>query len=396
VSVSPIKVFITGAANGLAEVREGLADHPEVELVGTAADPSKAGTKLAESGAQVILHGTTATDHVPTSEIEAIRGVTAAPIVLVTSASANAILSEALAAGIFDVVLLPQLTDGIVFTIKKAHSLAAGRPAGAATKSSSAIEGKVVTFFSPKGGAGKTVLACNLASTFARQQQRKTLLLDLDLQFGDAAIMMGIEPEKTIYDLVMARRELDSDSLAGYVTAHSSGVHVLPAPLRPEDAELVTEERLGHLFAVAKESYDVIVVDTPPFFHGPVLSTLDRTDQLVLVASLDVPSVKNVKLTMQTLDLLHYPKERRHLLLNRSGSKVGLKPQEVERALEMKVEFEVPVDREVAVSVNRGVPLVLSNPRSGVAKALQDMADKLVPQRTAAAGGGGKKFRRKG
>ncbi len=395
-SVSPIKVFITGAANGLAEVREGLADHPEVELVGTAADPGKAGTKLAESGAQVILHGTTATDHVPTSEIEAIRGVTAAPIVLVTSASANAILSEALAAGIFDVVLLPQLTDGIVFTIKKAHSLAAGRPAGAATKSSSAIEGKVVTFFSPKGGAGKTVLACNLAATFARQQQRKTLLLDLDLQFGDAAIMMGIEPEKTIYDLVMARRELDSDSLAGYVTAHSSGVHVLPAPLRPEDAELVTEERLGHLFAVAKESYDVIVVDTPPFFHGPVLSTLDRTDQLVLVASLDVPSVKNVKLTMQTLDLLHCPKERRHLLLNRSGSKVGLKPQEVERALEMKVEFEVPVDREVAVSVNRGVPLVLSNPRSGVGKALQDMADKLVPQRTTSDSAGGKKFRRKG
>ena len=127
------------------------------------------------------------------------------------------------------------------------------------------------------------MLACNLAATIARQQQRKTLLLDLDLQFGDAAIMMGIEPEKTIYDLVMARRELDSDALAGYVTAHSSGVHVLPAPLRPEDAELVTEERLGHLFAVAKESYDVIVVDTPPFFHGPVLSTLDRTDQLVLV-----------------------------------------------------------------------------------------------------------------
>ena len=396
-SVSPIKVFITGAANGLAEVREGLADHPEVELVGTAADPAKAGSKLAESGAQVILHGTTATDHVPTSEIEAIRGVTAAPIVLVTSASANALLSEALSAGIFDVVLLPQLTDGIVFTIKKANSLAAGRPGGAA-KASSSTEGRVITFFSPKGGAGKTVLACNLAATIARHQSRKTLLLDLDLQFGDAAIMMGIEPEKTIYDLVMARRELDSDALAGYVTAHSSGVHVLPAPLRPEDAELVTEERLGHLFAVAKESYDVIVVDTPPFFHGPVLSTLDRTDQLVLVASLDVPSVKNVKLTMQTLDLLHYPKERRHLLLNRSGSKVGLKPQEVERALEMKVEFEVPVEREVAVSVNRGVPIVISTPRSGVGKALQEVADKLVPQRQAgkSESGGGKKFRRRG
>jgi pilus assembly protein CpaE len=398
-SSSPTKVFITGAANGLAEVREGLADHPEVELVGTAADPAKAGTKLAESGAQVILHGTTSTDHIPTAEIEAIRGVTAAPIVLVTSASANALLSEALSAGIFDVVLLPQLTDGIVFTIKKANSLAAGRATGSGSgKTTAALEGRVVTFFSPKGGAGKTVLACNLAATVARQQQRKTLLLDLDLQFGDAAIMMGIEPEKTIYDLVMARRELDTDALAGYVTAHSSGVHVLPAPLRPEDAELVTEERLGHLFAVAKECYDVIVVDTPPFFHGPVLSTLDRTDQLLLVASPDVPTVKNIKLTMQTLDLLHYPKERRHLLLNRAGSKVGLKAQEIERALDMKVAFEVPVEREVAVSVNRGVPLAISSPRSAVGKSLQEVADKLVPLRTTAgaAEGGGKKFRRKG
>ena len=390
---SPIKVFITGAANGLAEVREGLADHPEVELVGTAADPAKAGARLAESAAQVILHGTSANDHIPSDEIEAIRAVTAAPIVLVTSASANSLLTEALAAGVNDVVLLPQLTDGIVFTIKKAHSLAAGR-VGGSSKASSATEGKVITLFSPKGGSGKTVLACNLAVTFARKHERRTLLLDLDLQFGDAAIMMGIEPDKTIYDLVMARRELDGDALAGYVTAHQSGVHVMPAPLRPEDAELVTEERLGHLFAVAKENYDVVVVDTPPFFHGPVLSTLDRTDQLLLIGTLDVPAIKNIKLTLQTLDLLHYPKERRHLVLNKTGAKVGLNPREVERALEMPVAFDVPSEREVPVSINRGVPIALANPRSNAVKALGDIADKLVPLRAPAAGED-KKSRRK-
>jgi len=141
----------------------------------------------------------------------------------------------------------------------------------------------------------------------------------------------------------------------------------------------------------------VIVVDTPPFFHGPVLATLDRTDQLLLVASLDVPAIKNVKLTMQTLDLLHYPKERRHLLLNRSGSKVGLKPQEVERALDMKVEFEVPVEREVAVSVNRGVPIALSAPKSAVAKALAGVADTLVPVTAKGDAKSGRgKFRKKG
>ena len=117
----------------------------------------------------------------------------------------------------------------------------------------------------------------------------------------------------------------------------------------------------------------------------------------MLVASPDVPTVKNIKLTMQTLDLLHYPKERRHLLLNRAGSKVGLKAQEIERALDMKVAFEVPVEREVAVSVNRGVPIAISSPRSAVGKSLQDVADKLVPLRTTGAvESGGKKFRRKG
>ena len=160
---------------------------------------------------------------------------------------------------------------------------------------------------------------------FARKHERRTLLLDLDLQFGDVAIMMGIEPDKTIYDLVMARRELDTEALAGYVTAHQSGVHVLPAPLRPEDAELVTEERLGHLFAVAKESYDVVVVDTPPFFHGPVLSTLDRTDQLRAGRRRwTCPRSRTSSSPCRRSTCCTTPKDRRHLLLNRTGSKVGL------------------------------------------------------------------------
>src|SRR5439155_16963389 len=103
--------------------------------------------------------------------------------------------------------------------------------------------GKIVTVFSPKGGTGKTVTATNLAAALAKFEQRKTLLLDLDLQFGDAAIMLGIEPEKTIYDLVVAPGELDTEKLAGYTTKHVSGLDVLPAPLRAEDAELVTEAK---------------------------------------------------------------------------------------------------------------------------------------------------------
>ena len=158
--------------------------------------------------------------------------------------------------------------------------------------------------------------ATNLATSLAKNDKKRALLIDLDLQFGDAAIMLGIEPEKTIYDLVVAPGELDNEKLAGYTTRHGSGVDVLPAPLRPEDAELVTEVKITRLLEVARESYDVIVVDTSPFFHGPMLATLDRTDGLIVLCGLDVPTLKNVKLSLHTLDLLSFPANKIKYVLN--------------------------------------------------------------------------------
>ena len=122
--------------------------------------------------------------------------------------------------------------------------------------------------------------------------------------------MLGLEPEKTIYDLVVAPGELDIEKLAGYVTKHPCGLDILAAPLRPEDAELVTESKVTRLLEVARESYDAIVVDTSPFFHGPMLATLDRTDELLVLCGLDVPTLKNVRLALQTLELLSFPASR--------------------------------------------------------------------------------------
>ena len=198
--------------------------------------------------------------------------------------------------------------------------------------------------FSPKGGTGKTVTASNLAAALAKQG-KKTLLLDLDLQFGDAAIVMGIEPEKTIYDLVVAPGELDFEKLAGYTTKHPCGLDILPAPLRPEDAELVTESKITRLLEVARECYDVIVVDTSPFFHGPMLATLDRTDELLVLCGLDVPTLKNVRLALQTLELLSFPASRIRFVLNRANTKVGLSKREVESGAEGRVDVELPSDR---------------------------------------------------
>ncbi len=300
------------------------------------------------------------------------------PVVLITQGAPNGYVDHAFQAGAADIVVLPRpctvglaqaLSHQVRFTLGKVVTKRSG--AGAA-------EGKLVVLIGPKGGSGKTLTATNLAAALAKHHNKRTLLLDLDLQFGDAAIMLGLEPDKTIHDFVTAPGELDSDKLAGYTTRHASGLDILPAPLRPEDAELVTEAKLARLLEVARESFDLIVVDTSPFFHGPMLATLDRTDELLLLCALDVPTLKNVRLSLQTLELLSFPSDRIRVVLRRTSTKVGMKPREVEGALERKVAFEVPSDGAVPLAVNRGNPLVLTDGRSDFSKAIREMAKALT------------------
>ena len=373
-----VRVFVTGSCDGLAELREALGRHSEVEMVGWSEGVTESAATLTGGHLQVVLHGTRSSG-LPEDELAAIREHTQSPVILLASGEASALLEQALEADVSDVLLLPQMTENVVFSIRKA-SHSGRRTVGAG--SHGPRRGRIVTVFSPKGGTGKTVTATNLACTFAKYESKNTLLLDLDLQFGDAAIMLGLEPEKTIYDLVVAPGELDSEKLAGYTTRHPSGLDILPAPLRPEDAELVTEAKLARLLEVARESYDVIVVDTSPFFHGPMLATLDRTDELLLVCGLDVPTLKNVRLSLQTLELLAFPQNRIRVVLNRANSKVGMKPGEVEGALEVKVRFELPSDGKVPLAVNRGTPIVLADDKADFSRAMREMAKGLSPVET--------------
>src|SRR5438094_5589250 len=382
-----VRVYATGSCEGFDKLRESLASHPEIELVGASTNVAEGAAALAGGHLDAILHATRAAS-LPGDELAAIREHTRAPILMLASGGSSGLLEQALDADVADGLLLPQLVENIVFAIRKAtHTTRRHHDGG------SGRHGKIVTVFSPKGGTGKTVTATNLATACAKFEGRKTLLLDLDLQFGDAAIMLGIEPDKTIYDLVVAPGELDTEKLAGYTTKHACGLDVLPAPLRPEDAELVTEAKLGRLLEVARESFDVIVVDTSPFFHGPMLATLDRTDELLLICGLDVPTIKNVRLSLQTLQLLSFPPERIRVVLNRANSNVGMKRGEVEAALESKVRFEVPSDRAVPLAVNRSNPAVLSDPKSDFGRALREMAKALLPVQ--AAKNGTRKFLRR-
>src|SRR5919202_346989 len=208
-----VRVFMTGSCEGLPELKDALERHLEVDFVGWNASVTEAAGTLTGGHLNVVLHGTRESS-LPQEEIAAIREHSRAPIILLASGEASALLEEALEADVADVLLLPQMTENVVFALRKASH--AGRRAGGG--GGGGRRGRIVTVFSPKGGTGKTVMSTNLASALAKFESKQTLLLDLDLQFGDAAIMLGIEPEKTIYDLVVAPGELDSEKLAGYTT----------------------------------------------------------------------------------------------------------------------------------------------------------------------------------
>jgi pilus assembly protein CpaE len=367
------RIFLTGSCEGFDRLQDSLSSHSEIDVVGCTETVAEASAALAGGHLDVILHASR-DGELPGDDLAQIREHTQAPVILVASGESSRLLEQALDADVADVLLLPQLGENVVFSIRKACH--AGRRLQ--SEGGTSRRGRVVTVFSPKGGTGKTVTATNLACAAAKHAGKRTLLLDLDLQFGDAAIMLGIEPEKTIHDLVVAPGELDSEKLAGYTTRHASGLDVLPAPLRPEDAELVTESKLARLLEVARGSYDVIIVDTSPFFHGPMLATLDRTDELLMLCGLDVPTLKNVRIRLQTLELLSFPQSRIRFVLNRANSKVGMKKKEVESALGVRIDFEVPSDRAVPLSVNRGTPAVISDPGAEFSKAIRSLAKALL------------------
>jgi pilus assembly protein CpaE len=373
VTETRIRIFLIGSCDGFESLRDQLVGHPELDVVGRSDNVGQAAPVLAGGHLDCVLLATPE-DTFPAAEIAAVREHTRAPLVMLAAADAGTMLEQALDADVSDLLLLPQLTHNVVFAIRKASHMRRQ------TQAAAGRNGRVTTVFSPKGGTGKTTVATNLAAALAKREGKRTLLLDLDLQFGDAAIVLGLEPEKTIYDLVTAPGELDSEKLAGYVTRHPSGIDVLPAPLRPEDAELVTEGKVTNLLEVARGSYDSIVVDTSPFFHGPMLATLDRTDELLVLCGLDVPTLKNVRLAMQTLEMLSFPASRVRYIMNRSNTNVGLKSREVETALKVKIAHELPADGSVPVTINRGNPAVLAEPRCDFAKAIVQLAKQIAPQ----------------
>ncbi|GAA2674068.1 MULTISPECIES: AAA family ATPase [Actinoplanes] len=236
---------------------------------------------------------------------------------------------------------------------------------------------RVITVFAGKGGCGRSVVAVNLAVALAGAG-RRVLLMDLDLQFGDVAIMMKLSPERSIAGGLPMAGRLDEPGLRSIVTNYRTGLDTLLAPASPAEGEQVRREFVVELLDVARPLYDFIVVDTPSVVTDQVLAALDMSDWFVPIVTPDLPTLKSVRLTSEMFDLLDYPKDKRLLVFNRANTQVGLSPAEVELAVGMPFAVQVPSSRDVIVSVNQGEPIAMTDPLHPVSRAIRELADRCA------------------
>jgi pilus assembly protein CpaE len=298
-------------------------------------------------------------------------------VVLVRRRLDAAVLTEALRAGVREVVQDRDLA-GLTEAVARARDLAkALRGQAGEAAAPDARRARVVTVFSAKGGCGKTTLATNLAAYLA-DSGRSVALFDLDLAFGDVAIALQLFPTHSVADAVPLEDTLDGAALASLLTAHRSGLQALTAPLEPGAAEKVPTSLVTRIIDLLAADFEYVIIDTPPALDDHVLSAFDKSDVVALMATLDIPALKNLKLTLETLDLIAYPRDRLKVVLNRADSKVGLTLGEVEKTLRTEISSQIPSSREVPASTNRGVALVSDDPKHPVSLAVRQFAESFV------------------
>jgi pilus assembly protein CpaE len=296
-------------------------------------------------------------------------------VVLIRERVDVGLLGEAIRAGVREVV---PVNDPTALLAACARSVNVSRqmspaPGVRSGPSGSTAKARVITVFSAKGGCGKTTLATNIAIALAGGGSRRVGLIDLDLAFGDVAIMMQLVPERTIADAVGAS-DLDETALRTLFTPYGPGLDTLLAPAGPAEAERVTQGLVADVLRLATGIFDFIVVDTPPQFTESAMVALDMSHVHVLLTTPDIPALKNLRITLDTFDLLGMPAEQRLVVLNRSDSKVGLTGADIERVVKAPISAHVPSSRDVPISINRGVPIMVDNPQHPVSRAIRDFA----------------------
>ncbi len=311
---------------------------------------------------------------------EAVRQHPGRAVVLLCPSNGNGYLGHAFDAGVDDILTLPAnggretdaaLRQQLAFTLEKAVVRKRGTE-----KTDDAIGGRMICVLGLKGGCGKTLTVANLGVALARSGH-SVALIDLDLQFGDLGLAMGLKPERTMYDLVKSGGSLDAEKLEDYLVVHPSGARVLLAPVSPDQAGMITIPFLREVQRLLRQTHEYVLIDTPPNFTPEVISATDASSDVLIVAMRDTLALKNTKLGLETLERMEYDRRRIRVVLNRANTNVGIDRQDVLAIIGRDADVLIPSHKDVTRSINQGEPIA-GHPGRPAGRAFRDLAAMYV------------------
>ncbi|MDG5788469.1 AAA family ATPase [Evansella sp. AB-P1] len=286
-------------------------------------------------------------------------------------------LKSAMYVGAVDVLQAPLKEIEIIEAATKAKNVIEFKLEKLPPKEVEEADGNIITVCSTKGGVGKTTISVNLAVSLAKGNV-KVAIVDLDLQFGDISISLDLQPKKTIYDWIKESYEVNRGDVLSFMTKHQTGIEIMSAPTLPEFADIVTGESVSFLLERLKQHYDYIIIDTPPALIETSLVALEQSSTIFLITSMDLPTIKNGKIAIDTLELLGL-KDRIKVVLNRDTPMDEMTLDTVEKILGLSVYSRIPSDYKIVVtSLNQGQPFVLTDPKASVSKGMKQLALKII------------------
>ena len=384
-----IRVLIV---DDISETRDHLTKllgfEKDVDVVGAAASGAQALEMAAKLLPDIVLMDINMPDMdgIAATELLAARVPNSAVVMMSVQGEAD-YLRRSMLAGAREFLVKPFSSDELAAAIRQVHSREQekmGRMAVAAVERAPVVArepGRVVAVFSPKGGVGRTTIAVNTAVAAALEPGREVVLVDGSFQFGDVGVLLNLNPKnKSIADVVP---ELEvggePDSLDSFVITHSSGLRVLLAPPSPEMAELVTPSAIRRVLEILRARADLVVVDCSAAFSDSTLAILDTADVILTVLTLEITSIKNMRLFLEVAEQLGYPADKMELVLNRADSALGIRVADVEHSIGRKVDHTVVSDgRSVVYALNRGVPFFVSNREAQVSQDVLRLARALL------------------
>ncbi len=394
-----IKVLIV---DDIPETRDHLARllsmEQEIDVAGGAGSGEEAIRMAMELRPDVIVMDINmpGMDGVAAAEIISQRLPTS-PIVMMSVHGEAEQLKRSLSAGAREFLVKPFSADEFATTIRNLHQrelvrreqLAATLPAGPAVDSGTGEdngEHQVLAVFSPKGGAGRTTIATNLALALHRETGGRVALIDANLQFGDVGVLLNLNPKnRSMLDAVGG--EPDADIINSVVVDHSTGIRVLLAPPSPEGADLVTPAYLRKMVDHLRSTHNYVVVDLPSALNDHSLAVMDAADQIVVLTALEITTIKNVRLFLEVADQLEYDRTKIRLVVNRSDASQGIRIGDVEASIRRSIDGTIVSDGRLAVlAVNRGVPFVVSHPEGALSRDVTKLARTLAGDAVAADG----------